>query len=134
MDEAEVPQQIGAFYRLNAASLIVEKLSLPDTCISNGICFSPDGETFYYCDSLKQKISCCDYPSLESQRTFAVVEGGGAPDGACINAQGFLWSAEWGGSRVVRYSPQGSVDRIIWEPAKLTTCPAIVGILYNTLY
>ncbi|MFM9925978.1 SMP-30/gluconolactonase/LRE family protein [Variovorax sp. H27-G14] len=134
MHEAAQPEQLGAFYRLNAASLSVERLALADTAISNGICFSPDGATFYYCDSMKQKISCCDYPSLDNQRTFALVNGNGAPDGSCIDAQGFLWNAEWGGSRVVRYSPHGGVDRVIPAMAQLTTCPAIGGVLYDTLY
>lgn len=134
MHEADQPEQIGAFYRLNAASLTIEQLAVPDTAISNGICFSPDGATFYYCDSMQQKISCCDYPSLNNQRTFAVIQGQGGPDGSCIDAQGFLWNAEWGGSRVVRYAPDGSVDRVIPSLAPLTTCPAIGGVLYDTLY
>lgn len=134
MDEAEQPRKIGAFYRLNAASRLIEPLALPATAISNGICFSPDGATFYFCDSMQQKIFCCDYPSLDNQRIFADVVGGGAPDGSCIDAQGFLWNAEWGGGRLVRYSPQGVVDLIVPAVAQSTTCPAIGGVSYDTMY
>ncbi len=134
MDEAEQPRKIGAFYRLNAASLTVEPLDLPPTAISNGICFSPDGATFYFCDSMQKKIFCCDYPSLNCQRVFADVVGGGAPDGSCIDSQGFLWNGEWGGGRLVRYSPQGIVDLVVATAAQSTTCPAIGGLSYNTMY
>lgn len=134
MDDGESPQPIGGFYRLNAGSKTVERLSVLDSAISNGICFSPDGATFYFCDSMQQKILCCDYPSLDNQRTFTVVDGKGAPDGSCIDAQGFLWNAEWGGSRVVRYSPAGVVDLVIPALAQCTTCPAIGGASYDSLY
>jgi len=134
MDEAQQPRRIGAFYRLNAASLSIERLDLPPTAISNGICFSPDGATFYFCDSMQQRIFCCDYPSLDSQRVFADVVEGGAPDGSCIDSQGFLWNAEWGGGRLVRYSPQGIVDLVVPTAAQSTTCLAIGGASYNTMY
>lgn len=94
VEQPEKPGQIGAFYRLNAASLTIERLALPNAAISNGICFSPVGGTSYNCDSPKQKISCCAYPLLHNQRTFAVLDGKGAPDGSCVDTQGFLWNAE----------------------------------------
>lgn len=134
MHEGDKPERVGAFYRLSAATMTVEQLDLPGVAIANGICFSPDGKKMYYCDSLQQKIFCCDYPSLNNQKTFAAVTGTGSPDGSCVDAHGFLWNAEWGGSRVVRYSPNGEIDRILHAPAQLTTCPVIGGEHYDTLY
>lgn len=130
-----VPQApVGAFYRLNAGDLTVEQLALPEAIITNSICFSPDGATMYYCDSLQKRIFCCDYPSLENQRVFVDVQGGGAPDGSCIDAQGCLWNAEWGGARVVRYAPDGREDRVIAAPARQTTCPVLGGSAGDTLF
>ena len=134
MDAGNQVQNIGRFHRLNAAALETETLDLPAVAIPNSICFSPDGSTLYYADSLQGCISCCDYPSLENQRVFTKVDGKGAPDGSCIDAQGFLWNAEWGGSRVVRYAPDGKVDRMIESPCAQTTCPVLAGPGYNTLY
>ncbi|QQQ51875.1 SMP-30/gluconolactonase/LRE family protein [Pseudomonas syringae] len=135
MDAGEQVQTIGRFHRLNAATLDTETLDLPAVAIPNSICFSPDGSTLYYADSLQGCISCCDYLSLENQRVFTKkVDGQGAPDGSCIDAQGFLWNAEWGGSRVVRYSPDGKVDRVIESPCVQTTCPVLAGPGYATLY
>ena len=127
MHEGESQERVGAFYRLNAQTMTIEYLALPGVVIANSVCFSPDGTTMYYCDSLQPHIFCCEYPSLEHQRVFADVLGGGAPDGSCVDADGFLWNAEWGGSRVVRYSPDGRVDRVIASPAIQSTCPAIGG-------
>ncbi|WP_131699826.1 SMP-30/gluconolactonase/LRE family protein [Pseudomonas sp. JAI120] len=134
MDAGEQVQTIGRFHRLNAAALETETLNLPAVAIPNSICFSPDGSTMYYADSLQGCIFCCDYPSLENQRVFTTVKGQGAPDGSCIDAQGFLWNAEWGGSRVVRYAPDGRVDRVIESPCVQTTCPVLGGPGYATLY
>jgi L-arabinonolactonase len=134
MNAGEQVQTIGRFHRLNAAALETETLDLPAVAIPNSICFSPDGSTMYYADSLQGCIFCCDYPSLENQRVFTTVNGQGAPDGSCIDAQGFLWNAEWGGSRVVRYAPDGRVDRVIESPCVQTTCPVLAGPSYETLY
>ena len=134
MDTGEPVQTIGRFHRLNAATLETETLDLLEVAIPNSICFSPGGSTMYYADSLQGCIFCCDYPSLENQRVFTTVNGQGAPDGSCIDAQGFLWNAEWGGSRVVRYAPDGRVDRVIESPCVQTTCPVLGGPGYATLY
>lgn len=134
MDASEQVQTIGRFHRLNASTLETETLDIPAVAIPNSICFSPDGFTLYYADSLQGRIFCCDYPSLENQRVFTTVDGQGAPDGSCIDAQGFLWNAEWGGSRVVRYAPDGKVDRVIDSPCIQTTCPVLAGAAYTTLY
>ncbi|MFY1975469.1 SMP-30/gluconolactonase/LRE family protein [Achromobacter dolens] len=134
MHEGEPIDPIGAFHRLNAITWEVERLDLPKVQIPNSVCFSPDGGTMYYGDSLQRKIFCCDYPSLENQRVFAEICGPGAPDGSCVDAEGFLWNAEWGGSRVVRYFPDGTVSRVLLSPARQTTCPAFGGSDLGTLY
>lgn len=107
MDEGYPVKVIGKFHRLNAATLTVETLALPEVAIPNSICFSPDGCTIYYSDSMQGKIFCCNYPSLDKPRVFTETVGNGAPDGSCVDVMGYLWNAEWGGNRIVRYSPEG---------------------------
>ncbi|WP_288474195.1 SMP-30/gluconolactonase/LRE family protein [uncultured Pantoea sp.] len=127
MDDGFPAKVIGKFHRLNAATLTVETLALPDVAIPNSICFSPDGGTLYYCDSMQGRIMCCDYPSLQNQRVFTRIEGEGAPDGSCVDAMGYLWNAEWGGRRVVRYRPDGTQDAVLSSPGIQSTCPALAG-------
>ena len=135
-DEPRLP--IGAFYRLNG-DLTLEKLALPPVAIANSTCFSPDGATMYFCDSPQKLIRCCDYDTasgaVSNSRVFAELDGGpGEPDGACIDADGYLWSAQWGASRVVRYAPDGKVDRIITVDAVQPSCVAIGGAGMDTLF
>lgn len=77
MDDGYPAKVIGRFHRLNAATLSIETLPLPEVAIPNSICFSPDGSTMYYCDSMQGRIMCCDYPSMNNQRVFTVTEGKG---------------------------------------------------------
>jgi len=134
MDDSYPPRVIGKFHRLNAATLDIETLPLPEVAIPNSICFSPDGGTMYYCDSMQGRICCCDYPSLTNQRVFTETEGKGAPDGSCVDAMGYLWNAEWGGSRIVRYRPDGTTDCILPSPGIQSTCPVLAGEAFTTLY
>lgn len=135
MNEAVGRAPIGRFYRL-AHDLQLECLPLQPVAIANSICFSPDGGTMYFCDSLGGAISCCDYgDQLTGQREFArLPPGGGEPDGSLVDADGHLWNAEWGAGRIVRYRPDGSVERAIAVPVSQPTCPAFGGALLNQLF
>jgi L-arabinonolactonase len=128
-------QPIGGFWRLDAG-LGLEKLPLEGVAISNSLAFSPDGGTMYYCDSLTRTIRCCDYGDVPSNaRDFADLRGtAGEPDGSCVDAEGGLWNAQWGASRVVRYRADGSVERILPLPVAQPTRPAFGGAMLDTLY
>jgi L-arabinonolactonase len=133
-----MPQQaIGGFYRLNT-NLSLERLPLPSVAISNSLAFSPDGATMYFCDSPTQRIQCCDYAadgSVGTPRTFVDLAGiDGDPDGSTVDAEGGLWNAQWGMSRVVRYRADGREDVIVPLPARQPTRPALGGAALDTLY
>lgn len=51
----------------------------------------------------------------------------GLPDGLVVDAEGFLWSAQWYGSQIVRYDPDGAVERRIAIPAKQVSCVGFGG-------
>jgi sugar lactone lactonase YvrE len=66
---------------------------------------------------------------------FAHVDAAGAsPDGSIIDADGCLWNAQWGASRVVRYRSDGQVDRVVPLPVKNPSCCTIGGAAYDRLY
>jgi L-arabinonolactonase len=58
----------------------------------------------------------------------------GAPDGSCTDAQGYLWNAQWGASRVVRYAPTGEIDRVLELPVTRPSCPVFGGPGLRTLF
>lgn len=113
-------------------------LALEPVAIANGICFDPDGQGLYYCDSLQGRIMHAGYDAatatVSDPRVFAVIDGGAEPDGAVVDADGRVWGAQWGAGRVVRYSAAGEVDRILPVPALQPTCVAFAGDGLGTLY
>ncbi|SFG12909.1 L-arabinonolactonase [Duganella sp. CF458] len=135
MNEAIGRAPVGRFYRLGHNRQL-ELLPLSPVAIANSICFSPDGATMYFCDSLSGLIRCCDYgDDVSGERIFAHLPPGcGEPDGSVVDADGFLWNAEWGASRIVRYRPDGSVERAVAVPVSQPTCPVFGGPDLNQLF
>jgi sugar lactone lactonase YvrE len=100
--------------------------------LSNGLGFSPDARTLYFTDSVARRIFAYDYDVgtgvTSNRRTFvAVPTTEGLPDGLTVDAEGFVWSAQWYGQRVVRYDPDGRPERYIDTPAKQTSSLAFGG-------
>jgi sugar lactone lactonase YvrE len=100
--------------------------------LSNGLGFSPDGRTLYFTDSVARLIYAYDYDmntaSATKRRVFVEVpREEGIPDGLAVDAEGFLWSAHWYGSCVVRYDPDGKIERRIQTPAMQTSSLAFGG-------
>ena len=58
----------------------------------------------------------------------------GVPDGSCTDSEGYLWNAEWGGRRVVRYAPTGEIERVIELPVSRPSCPTFGGPDLRTLF
>ena len=138
-NQAENPKEaIGGFYRLNH-DLTLERLPLGGVAIANSICFSPDGRTMYYADSATREIRCCDYDidtgAVSNLREFVPADAApGDPDGSTIDADGYLWSTRWGAGQVVRFAPDGTVDRVLTLPAPQPTCPAFGGPGLDVLF
>jgi L-arabinonolactonase len=128
---------IGGFYRLGH-DLSLEKLPVPAPAISNSIGFSPDGKTMYFCDSPTREIMACDYAadgSVSNVRRFvALADSDGEPDGSTVDAEGGLWNAQWGGSRVVRYGADGVETERVSVPTHQPSCVALGGPALRTLY
>ena len=58
----------------------------------------------------------------------------GQPDGSTIDAEGYMWNAQWDGWRLVRYAPDGRVDRIVELPVQKPTSVMFGGKDLGTLY
>jgi D-xylonolactonase len=91
--------------------------------LSNGLGFSPDDRKLYYADSAARVIYAYDVDvgsgSLSRKRVFARVGGDeGIPDGLTVDSNGFVWCAQWYGGQVVRYDPDGRVQRRVPLPVR----------------
>ncbi len=101
------------------------------TTISNGLAWSADGATLYFIDTPTQEVVAYEYDTTdgticEPRTVVRIDKAFGAPDGMCIDAEGGLWVALWGGGVVHRYL-EGQLDAVINVPTPLVTCPAFVG-------
>jgi D-xylonolactonase len=107
--------------------------------VGNGPAFSRDGRTVYVADSPSGIIYAYDWQedgaTVTRQRVFASLpRSDGFPDGLCVDADGGVWSARWGGRSVVRYSPDGQKVLRIEVPTSLVTSCAFGGHDLRTLY
>ena len=129
---------LGSFYQFSREG-VLKRLALSHVQIANSICFSPDGETLYYCDSPLREIRCCKYDpataEVSDQRVFVSLGGQeGEPDGSVVDAEGCLWNAVWGGACIVRYHPDGTRDTVVKLPVPNPTCVGFGGDALDELY
>lgn len=105
---------------------------------SNSLCWSPDGATMYFSDMPTGRIDAFDYDSrtgsIANRRTFATLKTPGAPDGSIVDVEGHLWNAQWGGGKLVRYRPDGSVEREVRLPVSNPSCLVFGGPELDILY
>ena len=127
----------GVLYRFDAGQRRLHEVA-SGICIPNSLAWSPDGSTMYFADSLQYTIYAHDYDAasgtMGARRVFARTEPPAFPDGSAVDAQGFLWNAEFNGGRVVRYAPDGSIDRVIALPVPRPTCCTFGGPDLDVLY
>ncbi len=119
----------GVLYRLEPGGALVEVMS--NISIPNSLAWSPDGRTMYFADSLQYGISSYHFDPdagvIGAAQPFVVTTPPGFPDGSAVDAEGFLWNAEFNAGRVVRYAPDGRVDRVCPLPVSRPTSCAFGG-------
>jgi L-arabinonolactonase len=107
--------------------------------ISNSLCFSPDGATMYFADSLDRMIrayrySAADEP-LDMPRAFVDTQAWrSGPDGATVDADGCVWVALVQAGKIGRFTPSGQLDRLIEAPTDMPSCIAFGGSDLATLF
>jgi sugar lactone lactonase YvrE len=99
--------------------------------LSNGVGWSPDGSTIYHVDTPAKRLSSHSYGpdgfDHDEPWVAVVTDFPGYPDGMRVDAEGMLWVAQFSGSCVVRYSPDGrEIGRVLVD-AQQPTCVGFVG-------
>jgi sugar lactone lactonase YvrE len=135
MEREATREPVGSLYRIGADGSCERKRT--GITVPNSLAWSPDGRTMYFADSPRRTIWAFDYDRASgepsNERVFVTTQAG-FPDGSCVDADGCLWNAEYGGARVVRYTPAGKIDRVIELPVKNPTCCAFGGRHLEVLF
>lgn len=127
----------GSLYRLDTDLACTRVFS--GIIVPNSIAWSPDDRRMYFADTYRGRIMAYDYDAhsgaLSNERLFVDASSHpGKPDGSCVDAEGCLWNAEYGGARVVRYTPDGRIDRVVPVPVSNPTCCCFGGAKLDTLF
>jgi L-arabinonolactonase len=127
---------LGRLYRLEGNGQVeVLKTGIR---IYNATCFSPDGGTLYCADSLSHRIvkhSYAEDGTLGPEQLFCDTNDlGSGPDGATVDAEGYLWVALIKIAKLGRFAPDGTLHRLVDTPLDLPSCPAFGGPDLSTLY
>jgi len=132
-------EPVGVLYRLDADRSC--HAMTDGILVSNGLAWSPDGRVMYFTDSPRRTIWAYPYDpasgEIGDRRVFAQIPsdpGRGTCDGATVDAEGYYWCAEFRGSRLVRYAPDGSVAQMVELPVSRPTACAFGGDDLATLF
>lgn len=119
----------GAIYAFHRGA--VHRL-FPEITIPNGICFTADGATGFFADTARgvlHKVALDPVTGLPSGDPVLIHahDAGGGLDGAAVDADGLIWIARWGASRVDAFTQAGDRVRSVAIPALQASCPVFVG-------
>ena len=107
--------------------------------VPNALAFDTERNRMYWADSLNRTVLCYNYDieTGEARDEKVFVEFGdlpGRPDGACIDVEGCYWVAAVRGSAVLRFTPDGALDRRIDLPVTKPSMTAFGGSGLDTLF
>lgn len=100
------------------------KTIITGTTISNGLGWNSDGSKMYFIDTPTKKVMVYDYDlktgSVSKGRTLVeITDDGASPDGMCVDIDGNIWVAEWGGGKVCKFD-SGSGKKLAEIPIPAT--------------
>jgi sugar lactone lactonase YvrE len=127
----------GGLYRLDA-DLSCHKME-SNIIASNGMAFSPDDRTMYYCDSRQDTVWAYDLDldsgRISNRRVFISTKDVPARvDGATVDVEGNYWCAHIHDWHVACYDPAGKLMRRIKLPVRHPTMCTFGGKDYDVLY
>lgn len=128
----------GSLYRIDRDHTVTAMLT--PLSIPNGMAWTNDNRIMYFIDTPTRNINAYDFDAGRGGMVFKrtavqVPPAMGMPDGMCIDAEGMLWVAHWGGHGVYRWDPStGQLLQKIDVPCPNVTNCAFGGEDLRTLY
>ncbi|WP_303315161.1 SMP-30/gluconolactonase/LRE family protein [Flavivirga abyssicola] len=125
MGYPEVKEKIGHVFSYHKGEY---KTIINNTTISNGLAFSLDNKFLYFIDTPTKKVAKYSYDIETGEVEFIsnVIEfkGASSPDGMCIDKNGMLWIAEWGGGCISKWNPLNGekIEDIKLPCTNVTSC------------
>jgi len=127
----------GSLYRVEPDGSVHRQFG--EVIVANTLALSPNEDHLYFSDT-RQYVTWrfgldASSGQLSSREVFVdYSEQRDRPDGACVDSEGHVWNAIFGGARVVRYTPDGTVERVIHLPVSNPTCVCLGGPELRTLF
>ncbi len=130
-DRAETAA-IGCLYVVDVDGAVTTALT--GVTVGNGVDWSPDGSVAYFTDSAGEIVAMDVRDGVPGPPRRFAYDDDCSPDGLVVDAEGYVWSTKWDGWRIVRYAPDGRVDRTIELPVQRPTAATFGGPALDTLY
>ena len=131
---------VGALFRCDSAGELLGPIE-SGLVTQNGLAWSPAGDMMYLSDShpTVRRIWAFDYDidagAAHNRRVFVDMNlHSGRPDGAAVDVDGCYWICANDAGRILRFTPQGKLDRSIDLPVKKPAMCAFGGAALDTLY
>jgi sugar lactone lactonase YvrE len=130
-----IERRSGGLYRVDGDASVVQLLN--GQGIVNTLVWPENDAAVLTADTLDGVIY--RYPinqdlSLGEREVWAHEHSRGAPDGSAMDEDCFVWNARWGGGCLIRFAPDGSVDRVVELPVSHPTSCVFGGSDMTTLF
>jgi len=138
MNVSQAGEPTGSFYRIDS-DLTVTRIS-SNFGIPNGLAWSPDEKVMLHTDTCANVVWRYAFDAATGKRgdeeaffRFDRPTTGGV-DGAAMDRNDGYWPAMYGGSKLLRILPDGTIEREISLPVSQPTMPAFGGADMKTLF
>jgi len=131
---------VGELYRYSACEGLAGPV-VGGLLTQNGLAWSPAGDLMYLSDSHPE---CClvwvfdydvDSGTPTNRRLFIDMKNHrGRPDGAAVDVDGCYWTCANDSGQVMRFTPQGKLDRSVALPVRKPSMCAFGGAALDTMY
>lgn len=137
LDPEHYGKSWGELYRFDCDGTI--QLMEQGLTISNGLDWSLDGKTMYLTDTMRRVIYAYAFDlstgTIGNREVFVrTAEQDGYPDGLVVDADGFVWSAGFGGNAICRYDAKGQYVERVRLPVSCPTALTFGGAAYSVAF